>query len=718
MDDDSTEKAKGWSLEKCKRKYLDFVSTKREELLEARKARRYQHGDQWDAPEIKVLCDRGQAVRTHNQVAKKVNGIVGLIEKLRQDPRAYPRNPDPEQALQPPQPQVPPGQPQLGQPPQMGPMPGQTPPGQPGQSIGQIALGMMGHNGGPAMDGAPPLQSAPPSEGADIATQAIRYVVEATDFRSTSSEGGTHASVGNVGVVELEMIHGDHGDPDVGINPVDPDTFFYDPHSRRPDFSDARYMGVSKWLELDYAKELYPDKAEELTNQQGDELDGDDATRDYDRVWYRSNGKKVRICEFWYLLGDEWHYKHFTSDVELVEGVSEFLDEKDKTFCKYFAFSANIDHDGDRYGFVRNLMPLQDAINQAHSKLQWMLAVNQIIMDEGAVQDVELARKEVSRADGVVVKNRGMDFEIVRHEVELAGYVQILEAAKQEMENFGPNPQLLGEAGSANSGRAIALLQQAGISELGPFILINRAWKLRIYRGVWNTIQRYWTSERWIRVTDNDDLVKFMQINGMAKDSYGQQQLDQYGQPVMVNYLGSLDVDLILDEGPDTINMMADTLDRLQGIPNIPLPILIELMPISYTLKKKLLAMLNQGPSPEQQAAQKLELAGAAAKVDETKSKTQLNISKAHESMEPEMPGQPQQQDYQLPPELQNAQAIADINETNATTEQKRAMAHKAMTDAVLAPAKAEHEASLAEANFHQGIKDRQADRKVSHAPA
>jgi hypothetical protein len=110
------------------------------------------------------------------------------------------------------------------------------------------------------MAGAPPTESAPPSEGADIATQAIRYVLEATDFRSTSSEGGTHASVGNVGVVELEMIHGDHGDPDVGINPVDPDTFFYDPHSRRPDFSDARYMGVSKWLELDYAKELYPER--------------------------------------------------------------------------------------------------------------------------------------------------------------------------------------------------------------------------------------------------------------------------------------------------------------------------------------------------------------------------------------------------------------------------------------------------------------------------
>jgi hypothetical protein len=180
----------------------------------------------------------------------------------------------------------------------------------------------------------------------------------------------------------------------------------------------------------------------------------------------------------------------------------------------------------------------------------------------------------------------------------------------------------------------------------------------------------------------------------------------------MVNFLGSLDVDLILDEGPDTINMMADTLDRLQGIPNIPLPILIELMPISYTLKKKLLAMLNQGPSEEQKAAQQLELQGAAAKVKETESKAVLNQASAQEKMRPEMPavqGQPQQQEYELPPELQDAQAIADINETNASAQQKLAAARKAITDAALAPAKAEHEASLARANFHQGVAHGQA---------
>jgi hypothetical protein len=42
-------------------------------------------------------------------------------------------------------------------------------------------------------------------------------------------------------------------------------------------------------------------------------------------------------------------------------------------------------------------------------------------------------------------------------------------------------------------------LQQAGIAELGPFILAYRNWKLRVYRAVWNIVQQTWTAERYIR---------------------------------------------------------------------------------------------------------------------------------------------------------------------------------------------------------------------------
>jgi hypothetical protein len=96
---------------------------------------------------------------------------------------------------------------------------------------------------------------------------------------------------------------------------------------------------------------------------------------------------------------------------------------------------------------------------------------------------------------------------------DFKGQLEMLQEAKNEIENFGPNPALIGQGLEDSSGRAIQLLQQAGIAELGPYLSAYKNWKNRVYRDIWNIIQRYWTSERWIRVTDDQNLAQFFQIN-------------------------------------------------------------------------------------------------------------------------------------------------------------------------------------------------------------
>ena len=44
-------------------------------------------------PRKSCSLDRGQPVVTYNRIKRKINTICGIIEKLRQDPKAYPRNP-------------------------------------------------------------------------------------------------------------------------------------------------------------------------------------------------------------------------------------------------------------------------------------------------------------------------------------------------------------------------------------------------------------------------------------------------------------------------------------------------------------------------------------------------------------------------------------------------------------------------------------------------
>ena len=64
----------------------------------------------------------------------------------------------------------------------------------------------------------------------------------------------------------------------------------------------------------------------------------------------------------------------------------------------------------------------------------------------------------------------------------------------------------------------IELLQAAGIAELGPYFLAFRNGSLRVYRAMWSAVQTIWTSERWIRVTDDQDLAQFIQVNGWEMD--------------------------------------------------------------------------------------------------------------------------------------------------------------------------------------------------------
>ena len=220
---------------------------------------------------------------------------------------------------------------------------------------------------------------------------------------------------------------------------------------------------------------------------------------------------------------------------------------------------------------------------------------------------------------------------------DFTGQLAMLDGARSEIAEFGPTPQLTGQAGGAKSGRAIALLQQAGIAELGPYILAYKGWKLRVYRALWSNIQRHWRGERWIRVTDTADEEVFLQLNGLGTD--------QWGRPAIVNMLGALDVDIIMDEGPDTVNMLADTFDALMALAgngqSVPPDVILELAPgIDNATRKRLIERLRQ-PDPEAEQARQItaekemtemgkthaDMAKTRAEIEKLKSETFENVT-------------------------------------------------------------------------------------------
>lgn len=650
----STSKFDYWGLERCKNAYLDYLTCKVEEIEEQKDARRYYHGAQLTQKQYKVLEKRRQPPQIRNRINRKIDGTIGLLERLRQDPKAYPRTPASEQ-------------------------------------------------------------------GAELATAVLRYVLDEQQWKAKSPECARDGAIDGIGGIAIEIEQGDHGDPEVGFDIVEPDSFFYDPRSYRADFSDAGYMGEGKWFDTETAADLFPDHAEELRGVGSDSTDLT-SLPDRERKWFSYDGGKrlIRIVEIWYKHRGGWCWAIFTGTLKLAEGQSYLYDEKNKTICRYIMFSCNVDHDGDRYGFVRNMKSAQDSFNFKQSKLNHIAASKRLFITQGAVTDIERTRTEAARSDGVVVVN-GNDInaglKIDDQSFDFAGWAKLMEEDKSELDNYGPNQALIGDL-TNTSGRAIQLLQQAGMAELGPYILGHRGWKLRAYRALFSAVQRYWSAERWIRVTDDEGVANFVQLNGIGIDP-------STGFPTMVNAIGSLDVDIILDEGPDTVNAQADLYETLQQVlPSVAkmltppqaqaaVGLLIESSSLPGSAKKKFRdASQPQQPDPLQQRAAMAEVAGKEADVKETLSKAALNMASAQEKGQPDF-GTQHPASYELPPELQNAQALADIRETNASAAEKEAKTFKTQIDAALAPANAAHQRQMDTANFEQGIRDRAADRQA-----
>ena len=143
-----------------------------------------------------------------------------------------------------------------------------------------------------------------------------------------------------------------------------------------------------------------------------------------------------------------------------------------------------------------------------------------MISEKGAVDDVEASRKEWAKSDGWVEVNPGLKMEPddAGKANDFKGQLELLQEAKNEIENFGPNPALIGQGLEDSSGRAIQLLQQAGIAELGPYLTAYKNWKIRVYRDIWNIVQRHWKQERWVRVTDDQNIAQYFQANKLEID--------------------------------------------------------------------------------------------------------------------------------------------------------------------------------------------------------
>jgi hypothetical protein len=459
---------------------------------------------------------------------------------------------------------------------------------------------------------------------AEAATDAIRFVCDQNRFQQTRSEAAENLFIEGIGAAVVTVEKKPSGMMDVKINHVPWDRFYYDQHSRRRDFSDANYLGVVVWMDEADAKAAFIGKDAVIAGCYADNGGEGETYDDRPKLsWSDQKRKRVRVLQHRWKEAGKWMTAILCKGGFLRDPQeSPFKDEMGRPECDLIAVSVYIDRENNRYGAVRTMISPQDEINKRRSKALHLLNTKQVIMEEGATLDLEQTRRELARPDGVVFVHPNMRFEVVDQGGLVQGQFELLQEAKAEIDASGINPALEGDL-KAPSGRAVEALTQAGLAEQAIAFDALRDWSWRVYRAVWNRIRQYWTEERWVRVTDDERNIKWVAVNTQGGVD------PQTGQPIPENKLGEVDIDLILEDGPDSVTIQSEQYEQLVELKKAdPMAIPTEAIIEASSLRNKdaILEKMKAGGVPPEMQQQMQEMQQALQECQQALERTEQKL--------------------------------------------------------------------------------------------
>ena len=545
--------------------YEEYESNTQNARDKSEQARDYYDNKQWTNEEISTMESRKQPVVTFNLVKRTVDALLGLEKQNRTDPKALPRTPKHE-------------------------------------------------------------------DDAEACTDAIRFVLDNNDADQIFSDAFEQLLIEGVEAADVQVKENKE-DYEITIYGVQWDRIFWDVHSRKKDFSDAKYKGIVIWMDYDDARargEAEGWDMEALENAVSNtESPSQDTHEDRPAYkWNDSNRDRIKICYIHY-YDKEWKYAYFTKGGMLKGGTMPYLDEDGLPESSFEFQSAFVDRDGNRYGYAHTLISPQDEVNKRRSKALHLISQRQTFGNRMSGIEASEVKAELAKPDGHVELNNGefgKDFGIIPTSDMAAGNFQMLEEAKAAFNVVGANTSVTGKEDRVMSGRAEIVRQQAGIRELAPVTDAHAHFKKRIYRQVWNRIRQYWTANKWIRVTDDERNMKWVELNkpvtvgqvmeqefandpqkmAIFKQQYANDpRLNQVAE--VQNQLSELDVDILIEEAPDVATIQEEQFDLIakmyQANPNaIPFESIIEVS--SLRNKDKMLEKIR---GTEEQQAQRME---------------------------------------------------------------------------------------------------------------
>lgn len=461
---------------------------------------------QWRDEDARELRDRGQVPLVYNVISSSINWVIGTEKRGRSDYKILPRRKD------------------AGKP-------------------------------------------------AERKTQLMKYLSDVNRSPFHRSRAFEDATKVGIGWIESGVQNEDDGEP-IYSRYESWRNILWDSASTERDLSDCRYIFRTKWVDLDIAEAIFPERkgtlraSTEGNHSYGLDSDGDevmDSHEDSLNSYTASSGainrhvrRRVRLIECWFrkptkvkrLVGGEFSGEIY-DDKDPAPGHDEQVKSGEATpqvrtmmrthvaiFCSsgmlYFHESPyrhnqfpftpiwcyRRGRDGLPYGMIRSMRDMQEDINKRASKALHILSTNKVIMDEGAVDDLDEFLEEVSRPDAVLVKKKGYDLTI-NAERELApAHLDLMSRSISMIQSLsGVTDENMGRQTNATSGRAITARQEQGsMTTAGIFDNLRFAVQVHGEKEL-SLIEQYFSDKKQFRITNMRGTPEYITINdGMPEN--------------------------------------------------------------------------------------------------------------------------------------------------------------------------------------------------------
>jgi len=409
-------------------------------------------------------------------------------------------------------------------------------------------------------------------------TDALRFVSDNTKFDTVRSLMWDNFIVEGIGACEITVSKDEKRE--IKTTHIPYDRIIYDYHSRINDFSDGRYSGIVIWDDADEIKRRFKGSKDVIDFAIMEHATG--TFSDKPNLWVDSARKRVRVIQLYFIYKGLWHLAFFTKAGFLTQLIlSPWLDENRQPRNGMVIKSAYMDRYGNRYGEVRFQIETQDGINQRESKMVHQVSQRQTWSNDKAfAKGARAAKAELAKADGHVTltgearigDNFGIS--IIPTNDMAQGQFQLLQESKNAALSMSSD-SFQGTSAQAKSGTAIIAEQNGQQIEIIPLADLKREFEIIIYTKWWDMIRQFWTEERWIRVTDNEDNIKFVGFNKKVKV---RDVLEEDGVELPAELNGDprleaiarvdsrpieIDVDIVITDAKDIVTTDNEEFDKL-----------------------------------------------------------------------------------------------------------------------------------------------------------